>query len=87
MVMVMMMMMCVFICMCVCVSFGFDGAKLLISCVFLGVVNLLQLEFLSIIFCSMDFADRYCLHFVLSQNILFSPPMVMESFAVTSTLF
>ena len=61
----------------------FADMGLIISCVFLDVVIhiLLGLEFSSGILCRPEFVDRYCSNLVLTWNILFSPSMVIESFA------
>ena len=42
--------------------------------------------FPSIILCRAGFVDRYCVNLVLSWNILFSPSMIIESFAGYSSL-
>ena len=42
--------------------------------------------FSSIILCSAGLMERYCVNLVLSWNILFSPSMVIESFAGYSSL-
>ena len=38
------------------------------------------------ILCKAGLVDRYCLNLVLSWNILFSPSMLIESFAGYSSL-
>ena len=43
-------------------------------------------SFPSTTFCGTGFVDRYCLNLDLSQNILFSPSMVIENFAGYSSL-
>ena len=45
-----------------------------------------MLEFSSIILCRAGFVERYCINLVLSWNILFFPPMVIETFAGYSSL-
>jgi hypothetical protein len=42
--------------------------------------------FPSIILCRAGFVERYCVNLLLSWNILFSPSMVIESFAGYSSL-
>jgi hypothetical protein len=43
-------------------------------------------SFLSIILCRARSVERYCIHLVLSWNILFSPSMAIESFVEYSSL-
>ena len=78
---------CVCVCVCVCVYmyvwfpyFCFACGELCISCVFLSEGNLLGLVFPTCIFCRTGFVDRYCLNFILSWNILFSPSVLIENF-------
>ena len=64
---------CVCVCVCVCVcshAFGFAGVELL----YLGW------SVPSSIFCRAVFRDKYCLNFVFSWKVLFSPSTVMQSF-------
>ena len=67
-------------------SFGVAILELFVSCVFLGVGELLCWNFSSSIFCRAGFVDRYCLNLVLSLSILFYPSMVIKSFAGYSSL-
>ena len=55
---------------------GFAAARLSIACVLVHVTW--TGVFLLVLSVGLD---RYCLNLVLSQNILFSPYMVIESFA------
>jgi hypothetical protein len=45
------------------------------------VVDLFRLEFLSIVFCRAECIERHYLSLVLSWNVLFSPSILIESFA------
>ena len=75
--------------------FGFV-VRCLISCLFFGVGTFLVLEFCLFvcfifvfvlrILCKTELVDRYCLNLVLSWNILFSPSMLIKSFAGYSNL-
>ena len=58
--------MCVF-------SFGFAGVELFISCVFLGVVTILVLDFPSSIFCRAELVERqfFKFGFVIKYLIFF----------------
>jgi hypothetical protein len=67
-------------------SFGVAILELFVSCVFLGVGELLCWNFSSSIFYRAGFVDRYCLNLVLSWNILFSPSIVTEHFVGYSSL-
>ena len=57
------------------------------SCLcFFSAVSFPGFCFPSSTFCKAGFVDTYCLNLVLSWNILFSPSMVIESFAGYSSL-
>ena len=74
---------------CMVLFFWCTGAKLSISCVFLGAVTLLVLEFFCSfcsILCRARLVESYCLNLVLSRNILFSPSTVIESCTGNSRL-
>ena len=43
-------------------------------------------DFPSSALCKFGFVDRYCLNLILSWNILFSPSMVIQSFAGYNSL-
>lgn len=61
------------VCVSVCVPFvGFVDLRLLISCVFIAVVNLFGLEFSSITFCKTGFEiRRYCLNMDFYEYLVF----------------
>jgi hypothetical protein len=44
----------------------------------MDAVNLVMLDFTSRTFCRTGFVDRYCLHLILSWDILVSPTMVID---------
>jgi hypothetical protein len=84
----------VFVCVCVCVYtlehtlplFWFCWYKI-ISCVFLGEVNFLGLEFsFYYLLCRTRFVNSYYLNLTLTCHILLSPSMVIESLAGFSSL-
>jgi hypothetical protein len=73
--------------MCLWLSpFGFV-VRCLISCPFFGAGIFFVLEFsFQVPLCKAGCVDKYCLNVVLSWNILFSPLMLIESFAGYSNL-
>jgi hypothetical protein len=61
--------------------FGFAGMRYLFPAFLWLYFASLGWNFLFIIFYRAGFVDRYCLNIVLSWNIIFSPCMVIKSFA------
>ena len=67
-------------------SLGLTGGRIFVALFLWMQLAFLGWSFTSSTFCRAGFVVRYCLNLFLSCNILFSPSMVIESFAGYSSL-